>query len=349
MIDGVLSLLVGYLFFVHTFAFMTMSGADAAGVAGLRTMFDVENLALAAFALVQFAISRDAARRSLFFALSVFTALYLATAAYINHARADTDYGTLIDLVIELPFLILAVMALGLRTAPSRPVASAWIATLVKAGSPLMLALMLVAVSLLSLERARGLAIGGLVVASLGLGVRNMLAQARISTQADLLDTLARRDALTGLANRRESDAVLAHECGRTGEAGPIALLMIDVDHFKVLNDTLGHRTGDERLQMIGIALASCTSARGSLVARYGGEEFALILPGASRDEAIGIGDTMLRTIAGLRLESPCERGFVTISVGVAHFGTGARPTPTRWSAPRTPPCMRPSMAGATA
>ncbi|MGN6280011.1 MAG: GGDEF domain-containing protein [Sphingomonas sp.] len=327
VIDGALALLLGYLFFVHTFAFTTMMGADAAGVVGLRLMFDVENIALAGFAALQFAISRDRARRSLFFALTLFTAAYLVTAAYINHMQADSDYGLPVDLVIDLPFLLLAVMASGPAIAPSRPLASRLVATLVDAGSPLMLALMLVAVSILSLGRAQELAISGLVVASLGLGVRNMLAQARITTQADRLDTLARHDALTGLANRREFDDVLAHQCGHSGDARPIALLMIDVDHFKVLNDSLGHRTGDERLHMVALALASCLVERDGLAARYGGEEFAVILPGATHSDARDMGESIRNAIASLRLASPCQRGYVTVSVGVAHFDGADRPT----------------------
>jgi diguanylate cyclase (GGDEF)-like protein len=327
IIDGVLSLLLGYLFFVHTFAFTTMKGADATGVAGLRLMFDVENIALAGFAAIQFAISRDHARRSLFFALAVFTATYLVSAAYINHLEANSDYGRLIDLVIDAPFLILAVLASGPVAVPRWPSTSRRVATLIDAGSPLMLALMLVAVSILCLSRAQGLAIAGLVVASLGLGIRNMLAQARVTAQADWLDTLARRDALTGLANRREFDAVLGYECARQGEAEPIALLMIDVDHFKAVNDSLGHRTGDERLRMVGIALASCATMRGSLIARYGGEEFAAILPGASRGEAVAIGEAMRQAVANLQLASPCQRGHVTVSIGVTHFDQPHRPT----------------------
>ncbi len=91
-----------------------------------------------------------------------------------------------------------------------------------------------------------GLAIAGFITATLGIGIRSMLVQSRSFEERDRLDELARLDALTGLPNRRQFDDVLHREWGRARRSGEgLALLMIDIDHFKQLNDSYGHPVGD--------------------------------------------------------------------------------------------------------
>ncbi len=138
VIDGALALLLGYLFFVHTFSFATMSDAAAQGVNGLRLMFDIENLFIAAFALVRYLASEDGSRRVFFRALAVFAWLYLVMAAYINHFATDASYGGLADVLIDLPFLLLALLALrgGAEVEDTTP---RRLALAVRAGSPLIL------------------------------------------------------------------------------------------------------------------------------------------------------------------------------------------------------------------
>ena len=133
------------------------------------------------------------------------------------------------------------------------------------------------------------------------------------------LDALASRDGLTGLANRRGFDRALERAWRRAGERSePLALMMIDIDHFKLFNDRYGHVSGDTCLRAVGETLSLVLLDEAVLVARYGGEEFALLLPGldinratALADEARGAIEDMLITHA----ESPC--GNVTVSIGV--------------------------------
>ena len=95
------------------------------------------------------------------------------------------------------------------------------------------------------------------------------------------LDELASLDGLTGLANRRGFDRQLEQEWRRAGEINePVALMMIDIDHFKLYNDRYGHVSGDTCLRSVGETLSLVTLENAVLVARYGGEEFALLLPG---------------------------------------------------------------------
>ena len=95
----------------------------------------------------------------------------------------------------------------------------------------------------------------------------------------DGLCDLSSRDALTGLANRRQFELTLAREIDRVARAGePALVLMADVDHFKKVNDTHGHPAGDQVLKAVAQALLDCVRPMDT-VARFGGEEFAIILP----------------------------------------------------------------------
>jgi diguanylate cyclase (GGDEF)-like protein len=134
------------------------------------------------------------------------------------------------------------------------------------------------------------------------------------------LEELALRDGLSGLPNRRSFDARLAATWRAAEPKSPISLLMMDVDHFKLFNDTLGHLEGDNCLRLIGKALES-TLRRGDFAARYGGEEFVVLLPGAAAAEAVEIAERSRLEIESLGIAheaAPC--GFVTLSVGVATF-----------------------------
>ena len=141
--------------------------------------------------------------------------------------------------------------------------------------------------------------------ANAALAVRN----ARLM---DEVERLAKQDGLTGLANRRVFEEVLAREVARSRRTyEPLSLVIFDVDHFKKVNDTLGHQAGDDVLRHVAEVLAS--AARDiDLVARYGGEEFTVILPNCSLEDAVGVAERMRSGLSGdLRLAG------VTLSAGV--------------------------------
>ena len=134
------------------------------------------------------------------------------------------------------------------------------------------------------------------------------------------LEGLSRTDDLTGVANRRCFDIWLDKALADAALSGrSLALLMIDVDHFKTFNDGYGHLAGDGCLQHVAALLAYFLEGTAAKLARYGGEEFAVILPDTDRDTAAAIADRLRLAIQARELENSFARtGFVTISVGVA-------------------------------
>ena len=142
---------------------------------------------------------------------------------------------------------------------------------------------------------------------------REMKKRARME---DEMARLAMTDGLTGLANRRRFDIVIEKEWQRAQRAQqPIALLMIDADHFKAFNDRYGHQAGDLVLCGIAWSIARHGKRASDCAARYGGEEFALILPGLSLTEAIALGERIRCEIGNIEREGMTP---TTISVGAA-------------------------------
>ena len=145
------------------------------------------------------------------------------------------------------------------------------------------------------------------------------------------LHGLTMQDALTGLANRRRFDEMLAQECSRLKRSGTVvSLLLIDVDHFKALNDSAGHQRGDEYLVRLSQELAHAARRQIDVAARIGGEEFALILPATMPAEAAHLAETLRLQIERLELSHPASPigPVVTVSIGVATA------TPERFSSP---------------
>jgi len=129
------------------------------------------------------------------------------------------------------------------------------------------------------------------------------------------LEQLATTDALTGLKNRRKFDDVIDAEWRRAvRQHTPLALLLIDADHFKAFNDAFGHQPGDQALIAIGRCIESSVRRAGDCAARYGGEEFAVLLPGLSADEALIVAEK----IRGRVEQLPPDPIALTVSVGIA-------------------------------
>jgi diguanylate cyclase (GGDEF)-like protein/PAS domain S-box-containing protein len=137
------------------------------------------------------------------------------------------------------------------------------------------------------------------------------------------LQELARTDSLTGLANRRAFDEALKAEFLRSRRfLTPAALLMIDIDHFKTINDAYGHDMGDRAL--VALAATLKTTARATdLPARIGGEEFVLLLAGTTLAGGIELAERLRRAIACIDVAAATESFGFTASIGVTSFQAG--------------------------
>ncbi|APW39219.1 hypothetical protein RD110_20025 [Rhodoferax koreense] len=161
----------------------------------------------------------------------------------------------------------------------------------------------------------------GYVVAA-GMEVTEMVHQRQALEAAnERLAMLSVTDGLTGIANRRHFDETLAAEWLREARhQEPLALLIIDIDHFKGYNDHYGHLAGDECLRRVAQVLQSCLRRSGEVVARYGGEEFALLMPATSNDEARFMAQRCMEqlALADIPHAASATAPQLTLSIGVA-------------------------------
>lgn len=142
-----------------------------------------------------------------------------------------------------------------------------------------------------------------------------------------LLRLLAERaevDGLTGLGDRRSFDRHWAKQVAESSRYGrPLALALFDIDHFKNINDTYGHPTGDEVIQSFAAQLAACCR-ESDVPCRYGGEEFALIMPSTSAQDAATVAERVRESFANTTWPRHGLSG-ITVSAGIAGTATGAK------------------------
>jgi diguanylate cyclase (GGDEF)-like protein len=133
------------------------------------------------------------------------------------------------------------------------------------------------------------------------------------------LAVMATTDSLTGLCNRRRFDEVLDMEWRRAKrDDNSVALLLIDIDHFKKYNDQFGHQTGDRILAAIARCIAASTQRAGDVAARFGGEEFAVLLPGTSMQDAFDLAERIRKAVQALPVWEGGPKTTPTISIGIA-------------------------------
>lgn len=165
---------------------------------------------------------------------------------------------------------------------------------------------------------------------------RYLLTRRRAHLHQDLADVqqrvraLAHTDALTGLFNRRHFQACLDGTWQRAQhDGGHVAIIMLDVDHFKKYNDHYGHPAGDLCLIQVGQALTSSVRGPLDIVARFGGEEFIVLLPQTNADEARHVAERIREAVqaAGIAHQASDTADVVTVSVGVASGQAGLSPS----------------------
>jgi diguanylate cyclase (GGDEF)-like protein len=271
----------------------------------------------------------------------LFLWIYAICAYFYNNWAATSDVHDPVDLLIDLPFLLLSVAVM----APHAPRAAAahelaaeaaqterkrsTLALVIENISPIFytVALLLLSISLMRQHFYVGTV--GIFTALVVYAIRSTTLQGRyIRVQRELheardrLEQMALTDALTNTANRRRFDAALTLEWNRAiRNQQSLALLLVDLDYFKLLNDRYGHPAGDRCLVSVAIALQSALPRSGDLLARYGGEEFAAILPATDEAGARIVALKMQEAVRALKIRNETPTGnFATISVGIAVF-----------------------------
>jgi diguanylate cyclase (GGDEF)-like protein len=139
------------------------------------------------------------------------------------------------------------------------------------------------------------------------------------SMQRELL-RLARTDPLTGILNRRAFFDQAQDPCARADGGQPLSAIMLDIDHFKRINDVYGHDIGDAAIRGVTAQAANTPNA---IVGRLGGEEFAVLLPGRTRHDAVSAAEDLRLRMAGLQFETGKGRMVLTCSFGVSEWQHG--------------------------
>jgi diguanylate cyclase (GGDEF)-like protein len=237
-------------------------------------------------------------------------------------------YGPLIELVAGPLVLLLSVgamLAVGIRLRARTP-ADLWLMFMLLAN------VIDIGLTLVGNERfsigwyfARIISLGGASALLLPMSMEIIALVRRLAESNQLLDRMAYTDTLTGLANRRQFDRTLSEEYRRAQRNGTsLALIMLDIDQFKRLNDTYGHSAGDECLRRVATVLRDTARRSGDTAARVGGEEFAILLASTNIEQAVSVAEQICAGVRELNiLNIASDRGTVTVSVGVAVLVAG--------------------------
>jgi len=292
--------------------------------------YNIENFLLAGIANFRLSALSDRGEiRARYALLTVFLWTYAICASLYNilyvrvALHAQQPMGVL-DIIPTLPFLLLTITALSPKpiqtSAPSS--ASSPIELFFDNASPILYTLAMLALGVFALRRHFYLGVSSIVIALIIYVIRSATLQSRyirvqvsLNEARDRLEAISLQDALTGIANRRCFDQTLELEWNRAVRSqSPLSLIMLDVDHFKSINDLHGHPYGDTVLTQVAAALRAALPRSGDLLARYGGEEFAVILVAIDHDRSQIVATRMLQAVQNLDL----LHGPITISAGIA-------------------------------
>jgi diguanylate cyclase (GGDEF)-like protein len=334
-LDGIQALLTAYLSYITLFAVVPFTTRTIHPISEslLALVYNIENLVLACVATLRMATQpRRGEERRFFRVLCSFLWTYAVCAGIYNYVSSMTPDHSLVDVLVDLPFLFLAIAALLPIAAHEEAAPTEGrnpITLFLDNASPIFYTLALLALGIAIVRSHFAIGVTAILVALAVYGIRTTTLQSRYmrSQQAlqearDRLEEMSLKDGLTNVANRRCFDQMMELEWNRaTRMQTPLALLLIDIDYFKNLNDRHGHRYGDQCLVEVAAALQSILPRSGDLLARYGGEEFAAILPATTAPGAKAIADKMQESVRSLNIQNETSIGhFATVSIGIAVY-----------------------------
>lgn len=337
IIHGALSIAIGGLIYFGIFNSLTIYGSrNPSDEVMLTHLFDAIDLFLAIAGTIRWLGAGQQQERRFFRILGIFLWLDAIFPAIHNRILMHHDYVWL-DLLISAPYVVLVPLIRTSHSRPSKSPSPAFVRA-IRSGSPIFLATALVAVGFATARSHFYIGLAAALFAILGYGTLNIFVQSRgLETEDSLiasnaaLERLVELDGLTAIANRRAFDERLDREFAMsTRTQQPLSLLMIDVDLFKVLNDTLGHVAGDEYLIQIAAALSRKLPRITDFVSRYGGEEFAVILPATDGAGAMIAAEKLRKGVAELGLRHPtADPGVVTVSIGASTYNGSSACSPS--------------------
>lgn len=341
VLDGVQAAAAGYLSYVVLFGGLPFSGIpqQPMPLEHLPLVYDIQDMVLAVLATARLIVRvGDTEERRFVAVLTSFLWLYAVALGVYNRVAGVENITGVFDVLVDLPFValglgVIAIPAPAPRT--GRTGARAAMLLLLENGRSILLGLFVVSLSAVVAESHLRVALGFIFGAFVIYGIRSALLQSSIQRtrlaleQArDRLEELALQDGLTGIANRRCFDQRLAAEWNRAQRSGrPLALLLIDVDHFKNLNDSHGHVAGDECLQQLAAALRGTLHRTGDLLARYGGDEFVALLPETNTAGALRVAALMKAALASRKWNCDGSNAAMTISIGCSAWELQPRAT----------------------
>jgi diguanylate cyclase (GGDEF)-like protein len=327
LVDAIMVIALTGFFFVRTFSLVSIEGTDNANnVLFIIRMLDILGIFLTLCAAARLLGAEKAPGRHFFFVLSAYLLTSTAFAAVRNRLTI-TPVGMAVEFMLLPQFIVLGLLCLrGLPRWLENYQPSFSLVDVSESLSPLFLGLGILGVSLSIFRSHPILGAVGASVAVVGYGIRNVITQSeQMATERSLmllqgeLQSLAVTDPLTGIANRRGFDAVLDRIWNRVETSDMhLSVLIIDIDHFKRLNDTYGHALGDLCLIAVANRLHDILTPLGCFVARNGGEEFAALLPATTLQQAMEIGENIRQSISEIRVPHGNEPLLVTVSIGVA-------------------------------
>jgi len=291
-----------------------MAGADGGLAVAVNLAYPLWDVALVASAVGAVALSGWRPGRDALGLMAGFGLMVLADAAYVAGITHGV-LGSLSEVLWPLAYAVIGLSGwLPSRVARPRPGGS-WRTLVVPAALGVTALAVLVTAGFRPVSGVAVVLAAAAVLAVLARGALQFIDGWALERDLEAAERLAARDPLTGLLNHRAFQERLAHESARAARAGePMALVLIDIDHFKAVNDGHGHQAGDEVLREVAVRLTDMARQE-DVLARIGGEEFAWLLPGA---DDLAAWDAAERARHSVRSSDIPPAGRVTVSGGVA-------------------------------